>query len=65
MTVSRGGRSVVAVVLGALDGGQREEVAAKLLEAGFDAPPGTAPAPGRTTLDGLSAPASSPEPVAA
>jgi D-alanyl-D-alanine carboxypeptidase len=63
-SATRDGRRLVAIVLGALREGQREEVAAELLEAGFDAPDGAAaPAPGRATLDDLSPPAATSEPV--
>lgn len=58
-SASRGGRRLVAIVLGGLREGQREEVAAELLEAGFA---GELRA-GGLRLDALPRPAAATEPV--
>lgn len=57
-SATREGRRLVAIVLGALREGEREEIAGKLLEAGFgDALDGTA------RLSDLERPAQTPDPV--
>jgi D-alanyl-D-alanine carboxypeptidase len=59
-SATHSGRTLVAVVLGALREGEREAVAAELLETGFAPGDGAPPGPSLADLD---PPASLPEPV--